>query len=162
MTRVWPVYEGADEPRDEMPLDEAVRVLDLDPQHYLGDLAHPPKSGEAGYRDVVVEVSEGEAKVDWRPGFYRSDLSAAEAMFRLQVHQSLRHRWRDEWEKGADADGDPAVWLSAILKADAPDAEWARENRERIQVKVRESAKRNGVSDWVFIRFRKEEERAAS
>ena len=162
MARIWSVYEGADEPGAEMSLDDAIRVLDLDLQYYLGELTHPPKPGDVGYRHVVVKVGEGEARAEWRSGFYRSPLSTAEAMFRLQVHQCLSDRWRDEWEKGSDADGDPALWLSAILKADAPEAEWARENRERIQVKVREAASQHGVSDWVFIRFRKEEERVTS
>jgi hypothetical protein len=55
------------------------------------------------------------------------------------------------------------MWLWAVLKAEAPESEWARENRERIQAEVREAATQSGVSDWVFVRFRKEkEERVAS
>jgi hypothetical protein len=161
MAEVRPVNEGSPpslgEPWADLPLEDAVRILDLEPQHFLTDLSQPP------YRHVVVEVGEDEALGKWRPGFYRSPLSASEAFFRLQVHKCLGDRWRDEWQKGRDADGDPAVWLWAVLKEDAPDSEWARENRERIQSKVREEASQSGVSDWVFVRFRKEkEERTAS
>lgn len=174
MAKIWPVYEGSrptvGEPWADLPRDDAIRVLDLKPEHFLTELSQPPKFGEVerdmtwvGYRHVVVEVGEDEAQGHWRAGFYRSPLSAAEAFFRLQVRQSLGDRWRDEWQKGRDADGDPAMWLWAVLKAEAPDSEWARENRERIQAKVREAATKSGVSDWVFVRFRKEkEERAAS
>ncbi len=174
MAKVWPVYEGraptAGEPWAVIPLDDAARILDLEPQHYLTELSRTPRFGDPardmaffGYRHVVVEVGEDEAQADWRPGFYRSPLPPAEAFLRLHVHQRLGDRWRDEWKKGHDADGDPAVWLWAVLKADAPDSEWARDNRERIEAEVRRVAAQSGVPDWVFVRFRKErEERAAS
>ena len=161
MAKVRPVDEGSPpslgDPWADLSLEDAARVLDLEPRHYLTDLSQLP------YRHVVVEVGDDEAQGNWRPGFYRSPLSAAEAFFRLQVRKRLGDRWRDEWQKGRDADGDPAMWLRAVLKADAPDAEWARENRERIQAKVRDAASQSGMSDWVFVRFRKEkEERTAS
>jgi len=55
------------------------------------------------------------------------------------------------------------MWLWAVLREDAPDAEWARENRERIQTEVREVAAESGVPGWVYVRFRKEkDERVAS
>jgi hypothetical protein len=152
-----------------LPLDDAVRILDLDPQHLLRG-SQPSKFGDiefdvarVGYGHMLVEVGEDEAQADWPAGYYRSSLAAAEAFFRLQVHQELGNWWRDEWIKDRDADGEPAVWLRAVLKPDAPDAEWARENRERIRTAVRAAATQSGVSDWIFIRFRNErEERAAS
>jgi hypothetical protein len=175
MAKVWPFYEGkrpttADVPWADMPLDDAIRVLDLEPEHFLRDLSRTPKFGDTtrnltllGYRHVVVEVGDDEAKADWKPGFYRSPLPPVDAFFRVQVHQSLGDRWRDEWKKGQDADGDPAMWLWAVLKADAPDSEWAWDNRERIQADVRKAATESGISDWVFVRFRNDkEERAAS
>lgn len=174
MAKVWPVYEGKPptigEPWADLPLDDVVRVLDLEPQHFLTELAQPPKFGDigsdmtwVGYRHIVVEIGDDEAQPAWRTGFYRSPLPPREAFFRLKVHQWLGDRWRDEWQRGYDADGDSAVWLWAVLKADAPDSEWARPNRERIQAEVRKAAVDSGLSDWVFVRFRKEkEERAAS
>ena len=116
-----------------------------------------------GFQHIVVEVGDDEIQEGWKPGFYRSPLSVIEAFFRLQVHKRLGDHWRDEWKSGHDADGDPAVWLWAVLKEDAPDTEWARENRGRIEAEVREIATQKGLSNWVFVRFRKEnEERAAS
>jgi hypothetical protein len=160
MANVRPVVEGSPpslgDPWADLSLEDAIRILDLEPQHFLTDLSQPSLR-------FVVEVGEDEAQGNWRPGFYRSPLSATEAFFRLQVRQCLGDRWRDEWQRGRDADGDPAVWLWAVLKADAPEAEWARENRERILAKVRDTASEGGMSDWVFVRFRKErEERTAS
>ncbi len=169
MAKVWPVYEGKEptvgRPWAVLPLDDAIRVLDLEPEHFLMDLSRTPKFGDierdltwVGYRHVVVEVGVDEAQGDWRSGFYRSPLSTVEAFFRLQVHQRLGDRWRDEWKKGHDADGDPAVWLWAVLKTDAPDSEWARDNRERIQAEVRKAVAESGISDWVFVRFRNDKE----
>lgn len=173
MARVWPVYEGkrpTGEPWAVLPLDDAVRVLELEPECFLMDLSRTPKFGDTerdltwvGYRHIVVEVGDNEAKAGWQSGFYKSPLPPSEVFFRLRVHQQLGELWRDEWEKGQDADGDPAVWFWAVLKADAPDSEWAWDNRARIQDEVRNAAAKSGVSEWVFVRFRKEkEERAAS
>lgn len=173
MAKVWPVYEGRianqlEEPWAILPLTDAVRVLDLIPEYLLTDLSRIPKFGDtgrestiAGYRHVVIEVGENEAKAGWKPGYYRSPLSPNHAYFRLQVRKCLGSRWRDEWKKGQDADGEPAVWLWAVLKADAPDSEWERNNRERIQSEVRKAADDSGFSDWVFVRFRKEKEETA-
>jgi hypothetical protein len=167
--KTWPVGEVKGEPWAVLPLDEAIRVLDLEPYHYLTEMSPPPKLGDVKrdmtwvpYRYVIVEVDEDEAQPHWPAGFYRPALSATEASFRLLVHQRLPSLWRDEWKKGLDADGEPAVWFWAVLKANAPDSEWGRENRERIQAAVREAATQSGLSDWVFVRFRKEKERVAS
>jgi hypothetical protein len=172
MAKVWPVYDGypntIGEPWAILALDDAARVLDLEPTYYLTDLSRPPKFGDTernltwvGYRHVIVEVGEDEVRGGWQSGFYRSPLSSVEAFFRLRVHQHLGNRWRDEWKKGQDADGDPAVWLWVVLKADAPDSEWASNNRERIETEVRKAATESGVSEWVFVRFRKEKEESA-
>lgn len=168
MAKVWPVYDGYPNtvggPWAELPLDDAIRVLDLRPEHFLMDRSLTPKFGDVkrnltwlGYQHVIVEVGEDEVRGNWRSGFYRSPLPPAEVYFRLSVHRHLGDRWRDEWEKGQDADGDPAVWLWAILKADAPASEWNRDNRERIQTEVRKLVSESGIRDWVFVRFRKDE-----
>jgi hypothetical protein len=155
MAKVRPVVEGSPpslgDPWADLPLEDAIRILDLEPQHFLTDLSRPSLR-------YLVEVGQDEAQGNWRPGFYRSPLSAPEAILRLQVRQFLGDRWRDEWQRGRDADGDPAVWLWAVLKADAPDAEWAQENRAHLLAKVRDAASQSGMPDWVFVRFRKERE----
>lgn len=174
MARVRPIYEGTGprvgEPWTELPFEDAIRVLDLAPQYFVPESSYLTGSGDMGHdlawggsQHIVVEVDDQEVWGEWRRGFYKSPLSPTEANFRLRVHQRLGDFWRDEWMKGYDADGDPAVWLWAVLKADAPDSEWATENRKRIQEEVREAAAESGLSDWVFVRFRKEaEERVAS
>jgi len=152
----------------ELRLEDAVRVLEPD-RRWLGDLSRPPSAPPsglrdprvAGYQEVLVGIGADEARRPWKPGYYRSALSPAEALFRLQVHQRLGPRWRDEWKKGEDADGDPAIWLWAVLRAEAPEVEWAWENRERIRAEVREAAADARIPDWVFVRFRMEKEDAA-
>ncbi len=177
MARVWPVYEGYPNtigpPWAVLPLDEAIRVLDLQPGHFLSDLARTPKFGATdknltllGYGHVVVEVGEDEAHGEWRPGFYSSPLSPSDAFQRLlkvRIEARLGSDWRVEIEEGQDVDGDPALWARITLRADAPSSAWQRENRQRIETEVREEVAESGVSDWVFVRFSKEaEERAAS
>jgi hypothetical protein len=177
MAKVWPVYEGSPntigDPWAELPLDDAIRVLDLEPEHFLMDLSPTPKFGDMernlsllGYRHVVVEVGDDEAKAGWRPGFYRSPLSPAKAFYRLlgrRIEEQLGGNWRVELEEGQDADGDRAIWAWIALRADAPAEEWTRKNRERIQAEVRTAVAESGIPDWVFVRFRKDaEERAAS
>lgn len=173
MAKVWPVFEVREatqgEPWAVLPFDDAIRVLELDPKDLISDLSRTPRfsdsshdlSWAAGHRYIVVEVGEEEAKAGWKPGYYRSPLDPADAGVRLRVHQRLGEWWRDEWKKGQDADGDPAVWLWAVLKADAPDSEWAKHNRERIQAEVRSATAESRLSTWVYVRFRKEKEETA-
>jgi hypothetical protein len=169
MAKVWPVREGKQpntgEPWADLPLEEAARILELTPRFFLADLGRPPHFGDAdrdlwwrGYQHVVVEIGGNESRDPWRPGFYKSPLSPAAAHFRLQVHNRFGAQWRDEWKTGPDSDGEPAIWLAAVLKVDAPESEWAWENRERIRARVRDAAAESGVSEWVFVRFRKEME----
>lgn len=177
MARVWPVYEGkaptTGEPWVVLPLDDAVRILDLEPQHFLTELSHTPRFGDidrdmtlVGYRHVVVEVGNDEAEGQWKPGFYGSPLAPPQAFYRLlewRIGEQLGRNWRVELEEGRDADGDRAIWARISLKADAPADTWTREKRERIQAEVRKAIAESGISDWVFVRFRNDkEERVAS
>jgi hypothetical protein len=163
------VYEGypntvREEPWAELPLDDAIRVLDLHPEHFVADLARCPRFGETkgnltwlGYRHTVVEVGEEEAKADWRSGFYRSPLPPREAFYRLlewRIEEQLGHNWHVKLEEGSDADGDPAIWAWMVLREGAPANAWTRRNRERIETEVRKVISESGVSDWVFVRFR--------
>jgi hypothetical protein len=177
MARVWLVYEGypntVGPPSAVLPLDDAVRLFDLKPQHLLSDLSRPPRFGDPtrdftwlGYRYVVVEVGDGEAGRRWKAGFYKSPVSPEDALRRLLRHQiALRigDDWRVELEEGRDADGDRGLWAWIKLKQEAPESAWRLENRQHIEKKIRETVAESGVSSWVFVRFRKEvEERAAS
>ena len=177
MAKVWPVYEGkrptTREPWAVLPLDDAVRVLDLEPEHFLMDLSSTPKFGDmerdltwVGYRHVVVEIGDDEASAGWKPGFYKSPLAPSKAFYKLlewRIEEQIGRDWRVELEEGRDADGDRAIWAWIALRADATADAWARKNRERIQAEVRNGVAESGISDWVFVRFRDDkEERAAS
>ncbi|MGH7185919.1 MAG: hypothetical protein ACREIB_06550, partial [Pseudomonadota bacterium] len=98
MAKVWPVYEGDPNtiggPWAELPLDEAILVLELRPEHFVMDLSRTPKFGDTrsnltllGYRHVVVEVGGDEGNAQWKSGFYRSPLSPSKAFHRLLQRQ---------------------------------------------------------------------------
>lgn len=177
MAKVWPVYEGSTptigEPWAVLPLDDAIRILDLEPSHFHSDLSRIPKFGNAtqsltlgGYKHVVVEVDDNEPTEDWKAGFYRSPLAPSKAFFKIlewRIGEQLGRDWRIELQEGSDADGDRAIWAWVALRVDAPDAAWSRENRKRIQGELRKTVAESGISEWVFVRFRNDkEERVAS
>jgi hypothetical protein len=173
MAKMWPVYQGNGpthgEPWAEMPLADAVRVLELDPEDIAAPISDPPRFGELdhdltwmGYRHVIVEVTEGEANQSWPAGFYKTRLTPAEAAFRLRVHRSLGEAWRDEWGKGVDSEGEPAIWLWVYLKPDAPRSEWDFRNRQEILNTVQQIWNKAGLADWTYVRFRQDGEAVAS
>ncbi len=178
MAKVWPVYDGypntvREEPWAELPLDEAIRILDLQPQYFVSDLARPPRFGDPkrnltllGYRHTIVEVGEEEARDAWRSGFYRSPLPPREAFYKLlewRIEEQLGNNWHAKPEEGTDADGEPAIWAWIVLREGAPGNAWTRKNRERVETQVRKMISESGVSNWVFVRFRTEKgERVAS
>ena len=97
MAIVWYVFHGPNPTRGEaghiMAFDECVNRLGLAKEHWIREelLSGPfrtPKFGSendklALFREpkhVVIEVGEGEAKVNgWEPGYYQLRLSPAEA-----------------------------------------------------------------------------------
>lgn len=173
MANIWPVYQGNrpthGEPWAVMPLADAVRVFELDPRNLTAPLSDPPRFGKLdqdltwmGYRHVVVEVPEEEADGRWQAGYYKAPIDPAESAFRLRVHQALPQGWRDEWRKGADSDGEPAIWLWVNLKPDAPKAEWDFRKRQEILKTVQQLWNTSGISAWTYVRFRQEDEAAAS
>ena len=115
MAKIWPVYEGRistiGEPWVEMPLNDAVRVLQLEPRFFLADLARAVRFGNeeqnltwAGYRHVVVEVDDAEAGPDWQPGVYRSPLDPSKAFYRLlewRIEKRVGPDWRVKIENGS-------------------------------------------------------------
>lgn len=176
MAKVWPIYSGrrptAGSPWVVLPLDDAVHLLELKPQHFLADLSDTPKFGNTeedftwvGYQNVIVEVGDDEAKADWKSGFYRSPLAPSDAFHKLlewRIEQQIGPEWRVKLEEGRDADGDPAMWAWVTLKADAPPGAWERATHQRIDTKVRKAVADGGVSEWVFVRFRDEKEDRAT
>ena len=67
---------------------------------------------------------------------------------------------RFEFLSGPDSEGEPAVWVWAILPPDAPEEAWSWKNWQRIQFRVHEDLREAGVSDWVYVRFRGADEEA--
>jgi hypothetical protein len=97
MAKVWPCYEGkivtSGDPWKEISLSECQQTLDLHPSDYRWSLSEVPHFGNRdedgtilGYKHVVVEVSETEARGggdDWRPGRYLLRMAPDEAYNRL-------------------------------------------------------------------------------
>ena len=96
MVKVWFLREGSDPtsggPVSTLSVDECVQKLELVHGQFLCDLSTTPRFGApddplakiSGYKHVVAEVGEDEAKVHgWRSGFYRSSLSPQKASERL-------------------------------------------------------------------------------
>ena len=169
MAKVRPVYEGPastmGEPWQDLPLDEAVRVLDLSVNQFFSDVNDTldfdgarNNVARGGSTYLVVEVSAEEAVDTWKAGFYTSPLSIEEALFRLEVHDKLRHAWRDDWQKGEDADGEPAIYLWVALKPERPKAEWSLDRRYQVLRTIQNIWNKSNVPEWVFIRFRQEDE----
>ena len=136
MARVWPVYEGAEPTRGgpwaDMPLSEAIALLDLEPGHFLSELRDAPRFGDAsrdrwfaGYKHVVVEVGENERRrSNWKPGFYLSPLTPKAAFGRLIERVMVLALGRDkvtrvEWEPSVDSEGRDAVRVTVVIEPDA-------------------------------------------
>lgn len=177
MAKIWPAYDGfvsnTGEPWAVLPLADAIRLLELRPEHFLTDLSWRSNFGDSkqnlawrGFPQVVAEIGVDDRTAEWEPGFYRSPVPPSQIFYRLlarRIEEEIGAAWRVQLEEGRDADGERAVWAWISLKEDAPTAEWTRENRQNIETVVRRMVAESGISDWVFVRFLKEaEERAAS
>src|SRR5262245_9664754 len=100
MANIWRVYEGREPtvggPWLRLPLAAAIAAFDLRSADFVSDLDHTPRFGDekrdlrhAGFRHVVVEVEDRDAEqANWRPGFYKTRVSPAEAPARL-LRQAL-------------------------------------------------------------------------
>jgi len=173
MAKVWPVYEGSPstvgKPWAELPLEDSVRVFDLSVSHFIAPLGGLPNVGDSkenltwkGYKNVLIEVSDEESSETWKAGFYKSPLSPTEAFMRLKVHNELKHAWRDEWKKGEDSDGERAIYLWATLKAEAPKSEWNFDKRHQILRTIKNIRNESSIDEWIFVRFRQENEAEVS
>lgn len=153
------------EPWKELPLDDAVRVLDLSVNDFFMDLGDTldfdgtrNNMAKGASKYLVVEVPHEEATANWKAGFYKSPLSIEEATFRLEVHEKIQYAWRDEWQKGEDADGERAIYLWVALKPGRPKADWNLDKRYEVLRTIQNIWNKNNVPEWVFIRFRQEDE----
>lgn len=136
MAKVWAVYEGREPtiggPWAELPLEDAVRLLELRQDDFVSDPSKTPRFGDAdrdltyaGYKHIVVEVGRGEAqRTRWKPGFYRSKVSPDDAFVRL-VRQALDTELgrnsvvRVEFTPGTDSTGREALRIRVVLAPDA-------------------------------------------
>lgn len=96
MSKVWFCYEG-DRPTlgeaiAERSIDECVELFQLNKNKYLGDdpknvrfgMPGDPLGTIRGYQHVVVEIEKEEPQANgWKPGYYYSPLSPAEAFEKL-------------------------------------------------------------------------------
>jgi len=96
MVKVWFVREGPEPTRGgpayELPLATCVEVLGLTVDHFLSGLERTPRFGDqtarlagiADYRHVVCEIEDADvAARGWKTGYYRIELSPAQAIERL-------------------------------------------------------------------------------
>jgi len=97
MAKVWPCFDGkvvtSGDPWTELRLTECQQNLDLHPLDYRWSLSEVPHFGKPdedgtilGYKHVVVEVSEIEARDgggDWQPGIYLVRMPPDEVYDRL-------------------------------------------------------------------------------
>jgi hypothetical protein len=172
VAKIWPANEAGRAttggPWAVLPLVEAVPLLSLEPEHLLTDRSDSPGLGDTeenttwvACRHVLVEVGDDEATTVWKPGLYLPPLRPAEAFLRLvarRIERGIGLEWRVELEEGLDADGDPALWAWITLRAEAPTDRLAWANRERVRAEVRNTVAEAGISDWVYVRFREEQE----
>jgi hypothetical protein len=95
MADIWRVYEGGaptrGEPWASLPIEEAIALLELKPEHLISDPGQTPRFGPQerdlwflGYKHVVVEIFPAESRPPtWRAGFYRSPVPPKDALNRI-------------------------------------------------------------------------------
>lgn len=94
--KVWFVREGPSPtsggPAYVVPLKSCAEVLGLAAHQWLSGLDKTPRFAEqtpglgniAGYKHVICEIDESEAKASgWKAGFYKIDLDTEEVINRL-------------------------------------------------------------------------------
>jgi hypothetical protein len=132
MADIWRVYEGKEPTRGRpwatLPLDEAIALLELRPEHYISDPSRTPRFGPQdrdlsllGYKHVVVEVFPSERRPPrWKAGFYRSPVLPKDALNRI-LHNALApalgkaNVLRVEHVPSTDSEGRDTFWVTAIL-----------------------------------------------
>lgn len=136
MAKIWPVYEGKEPTRGgpwaDMPLREAVALLELGQHDFVSGSERTPRFGDVnrdlsfmGFKHIVVEVGPDEARREgWRPGFYVSPLKPDEA-FRRLLGQTFKTALGDdnvvrvESEPVFDSQGENALGITVIVTPEA-------------------------------------------
>lgn len=136
MAKIWPVYEGKEPTRGgpwaEISFSEAIRLFDLRQEDFISGLDQTPRFGDKnqtfyyrGYKHVVVEVDQGEARREkWQPGFYRSSVSPEEAFGRLlksALASALgeKNLIRVQYSPAVDSRGEDALLVTAVIDPNA-------------------------------------------
>ena len=95
MAEIWRVYEGREpthgEPWATLPLDNAIALLELKPEHLVSDSGETPRFGPKdqdlwfrGYKHVIVEVLSSESHPpEWKAGFYLSPVPPEDVRSRI-------------------------------------------------------------------------------
>jgi hypothetical protein len=102
VAKIWFCFEGdhptKGEANAECQLSEAVELLQLTEDKYLGDDPEKVRFGSPGdrlasirgYQHVVVEIENAEARgTSWKAGYYYSPLKPSEASQRLRAARSV-------------------------------------------------------------------------
>lgn len=136
MAKIWPVYEGKEptrgDPWADVPVAEAIRLFQLRPDYLQSGLSSTPRFGDAerdlwyaGFRHVLVEISEREARsVKWKPGFYKSPVKP-KAAYEILVRRALiselgeQNIIRVEIAPAVTSDGLASTKITAVVRPDA-------------------------------------------
>lgn len=136
MARIWPVYEGrrptAGGPWANIPLQEAIELLELRPNDFISDPEAALRFGNetldltfAGFKHIVAEIERGEAKkANWKAGLYKSRIRPDEA-FRRLIQQSFAialgkdNVLRVEHAPTTDSQGREALKITVVIAPDA-------------------------------------------
>jgi hypothetical protein len=135
MAKIWPVYEGrlsgVGPPWAQLPLRHAIDLLELRPEDHLVDMPAPRfESAGHGARasaadHVLVEVDKNEVKqLKWKPGFYKSKLSARDVFGKLLQQVLVEELGEDnvvrvEYSPTIDSRGQDALKIVVIIAPDA-------------------------------------------
>jgi hypothetical protein len=136
MAKIWPVYEGREptvgEPWAQLPVTEAVALLELRARDRVSDFERTPRFGDArrdlwylGYRHVVLEIEPNEAlNAAWKPGFYRSRLKPREVLIKLIERAVMPALGRENLVRvalgiGIDSQGSRALKATIVVPPEA-------------------------------------------
>ena len=132
MAKIWPVYDGRGAVRSSpwatIPLDDAIKLLQIGPESFIDGPDIPPKAGElkqdiksSRHNYLVVEVGKAESKGPrWKAGFYRIKLKPNE-VFELLLRQAATKELgsnnvlRVFSEPAIDSNGHEALRITVVI-----------------------------------------------
>jgi hypothetical protein len=136
MAKIWPVYEGSEPtqrgPWAELPLSDAITLLELRDSDHVADLAAVPQFGPTdrdlwhlGHKHVIIEVDSTEGrKSGWNPGYYLARFGPNE-VFRLLLQHAIAAELgetkvvRVDYQLTTDSQDQPALRVKVVLTQDA-------------------------------------------